>query len=64
MDQEVRDAIEDLKNLVSCRCHPAFKDRGLHDPECMCDYKESVDIVKLALEIKSVASDEGGKDEL
>ena len=45
MDERVLNAIEALLHLSSCRCHPGFKDRGLHDPNCDCDYKEDVDVV-------------------
>ena len=38
-------ALKELEELVSCRCHPAFKDRGLHDPNCNCDSKDAVEAV-------------------
>ena len=42
---EVKHALANLQELVQCRCHEAFKDRGLHDPECNCDYVEEVETV-------------------
>jgi hypothetical protein len=41
----VRQAIAELQDLVLCRCHPAYKDRGRHDPDCECDSAASVDVV-------------------
>jgi hypothetical protein len=34
------EALANLRELTTCRCIPAFKDRGMHDPECNCDYAE------------------------
>ena len=39
------EALEELKIMTNCRCDEAFKDRGLHDPDCQCDYADEVKIV-------------------
>ena len=36
------EALEEPKIMTTCRCHEAFKDRGLHDPDCQCDYAGEV----------------------
>lgn len=41
----VRRSINELQGIVRCRCSPAYKDRGLHDPSCECDSAEAVTIV-------------------
>jgi hypothetical protein len=41
----VKQAIAELQDDVLCRCHPAYKDRGLHDPDCGCDSAEAVQVV-------------------
>lgn len=41
----VKQAIEELQDVVRCRCHPGYTDRGLHDPRCECDSKDAVKIV-------------------
>ena len=47
---EVKHALASLQELVQCRCHEAFKDRGLHDPQCNCDYVEEVEAVTAYIE--------------
>lgn len=56
--QEILDALASLEDLVACRCHEAFKDRGLHDPQCNCDYADELSVVRAAL---IPASEEGGE---
>jgi hypothetical protein len=44
-DDLVKRSIAELQDIVRCRCHPAYKDRGLHDPDCECDSAEAVQVV-------------------
>ena len=44
-DDLVKQSIAELQDLVRCRCHPAYKDRKLHDPDCECDNAENVKVV-------------------
>jgi predicted RNase H-like nuclease (RuvC/YqgF family) len=44
-DDLVKQAIIELQDLVLCRCHPAYKDRNLHDPACHCDDADNVALV-------------------
>lgn len=44
-DHLVKQAIAELQDVVRCRCHAAYKDRGLHDPSCECDSAEAVKVV-------------------
>ena len=44
-DDLVKQSIAELQDLVRCRCHPAYKDRGLHDPDCECDSADAVQVV-------------------
>jgi hypothetical protein len=39
-----------LQDLVRCRCHEAYKGRGLHDPNCHCDSADAVKVVADDLE--------------
>jgi hypothetical protein len=41
----VKQSIAELQDLVRCRCHPAYKDRGMHDPDCDCDSADAVQVV-------------------
>ena len=41
----VKQSIAELQDLLRCRCHPAYKDRGLHDPDCDCDSADAVLVV-------------------
>jgi hypothetical protein len=67
-DDLVKNAIAELQDDVRCRCHPAYKDRGLHDPDCNCDSAGAVQVVtdrieeleaklKLADEISNLQAD-------
>ena len=49
-DDLVRQALEELQDLVRCQCHDAYKDRGLHDPTCCCDSAEAVKVVSDRIE--------------
>ena len=44
-DDLVKQSIAELQDLVRCRCHEAYKGRGLHDPDCHCDSAETVKVV-------------------
>ena len=44
-DDLVKQSIAELQDLVRCRCHPAYKDRGMHDPDCECDSADAVQVV-------------------
>jgi hypothetical protein len=44
-DDQVKQSIAELQDLVRCRCHPAYKDRGMHDPDCDCDSADAVQVV-------------------
>ena len=41
----VKQSIAELQDLVRCRCHDAYKVRGLHDPDCECDNADAVRVV-------------------
>ena len=43
------DALAELEDLVRCRCSPAYKNRGLHDPDCDCDSADSVAVLRAIL---------------
>lgn len=42
----VKQSIAELQDLVRCRCHDAYKGRGLHDPTCCCDYAEALKMLE------------------
>jgi hypothetical protein len=44
-DDLVKQSIAELQDIVRCRCKPAFKDRGMHDPDCECDSADAVQVV-------------------
>ena len=44
-DAELKQAMAELQEVVRCRCHEAYRDRGLKDPHCECDSAEAVKIV-------------------
>ena len=44
-DDLVKQSIAELQDLVRCRCHHAYKDRGMHDPDCDCDSADAVQVV-------------------
>ena len=48
-DLTLEQAIAEMRDMVRCRCHPGFKDRGLHDPDCHCDSAEAVEVLARAL---------------
>jgi hypothetical protein len=45
MTIEVDQVIAALQEMVKCRCNPAYEDRGLHDPNCQCDYASEVKVI-------------------
>ena len=49
-DDLVKQSIAELQDLVRCRCHDAYKGRGLHDPTCCCDYAEALKVVACRIE--------------
>ena len=49
-DDLVKQYIAELQDLVRCRCHDAYKGRGLHDPTCCCDYAEALKVVSDRIE--------------
>ena len=48
-DLSIEQAIAEMRDLVRCRCHPAFTERKLHDPDCNCDSAEAVEVLANAL---------------
>jgi hypothetical protein len=44
-DDLVKQSIEELRELMRCRCHPAYTDRGLHNSDCMYYMDAAVNIV-------------------
>lgn len=44
-DDPVKQALAELNDIVRCRCHEAYKGRGLQDPQCMCDSADAVKVV-------------------
>ena len=48
-DLSIEQAIAEVRDLVRCRCHPAFTERKLHDPDCNCDSAEAVEVLANAL---------------
>lgn len=51
-DEELKQAIAELQEVVRCRCDEAYRDRGLKDPHCECDSAEAVKVV--AIRIKAL----------
>jgi hypothetical protein len=49
-DDPVKQAITELQDLVRCRCHPAYRDRNLHDPDCHCEDADNVALVAARIE--------------
>ena len=49
-DDLVKQSIAELQDIVRCRCHPAYKDRGMHDPDCECDSADAVQVVAKRIE--------------
>lgn len=46
----VKQAIAELQDVVRCRCHEAYKGRGLQDPSCECDSADAVKVVANCIE--------------
>ena len=44
-DDLVQQSIAELQDIVRCRCHPAYRDRGMQDPDCECDSADAVQVV-------------------
>jgi len=44
-DDLVKKALDELGDVVRCRCDEAFRDRDLQDPECNCDSMDAVRVV-------------------
>ena len=44
-DDLVKQSIAELQDIVRCRCHEAYKGRGLHDPDCHCDSSDAAKVV-------------------
>jgi hypothetical protein len=49
-DDLVKQALAELNDIVRCRCHAAYTDRKLHDPDCNCDSAEALQIVSGRIE--------------
>lgn len=49
MTGRVQAAIEELRFLTTCRCDAAWTERGLHERECVSDYREDLDVLLAAL---------------
>ena len=49
-DEQVKQALAELSDLVRCNCHEAFRDRGLQDPQCHCDSMDAVRVVIARIE--------------
>jgi hypothetical protein len=49
-DDLVKQALAELGDIVRCRCHAAYTDRKLHDPDCNCDSAEALQIVSGRIE--------------
>jgi hypothetical protein len=54
-DDLVKQALAELGDLVRCRCHAAYTDRKLHDPDCNCDSAEALQIVADRIEALDLA---------
>ena len=66
-DLSIEQAIAEMRDLVRCRCHPAFTERKLHDPDCNCDSAEAVEVLANALpavqpKVKPLVWEESLKD--
>jgi len=49
VQETVAQALAELRDLTRCRCHPAYRDRGLHDPACNCDSTDAVEALAARL---------------
>lgn len=41
-DDLVKQALAELGDMVRCRCHEAYRNRDLQDPQCNCDSMDAV----------------------
>lgn len=57
MTDLVKQAIAELHDIVRCRCHEAYRGRGLHDPSCECDSADAVKVVADRIEEIEAESD-------
>ena len=60
-DEELKQALAELGDVVRCRCHEAYKGRGLHDPDCQCDSAEALATVTKHIEALTAERDEHWK---
>lgn len=44
-EDALKQALAELGDVVRCRCDEAYRDRGLHDPQCQCDSMDAVRVV-------------------
>jgi hypothetical protein len=44
-DDLVKQSIAELQDIVRCRCHPAYKELVMQDPDCECDSADAVQVV-------------------
>jgi hypothetical protein len=49
-DDVLEQALAELGDVVRCRCDEAYRDRGLHDPQCQCDSADAVKVVTARIE--------------
>jgi hypothetical protein len=45
----VTQALDELADVVACRCGPEYKDRRMHHPECHYDSQAALDTLRAAL---------------
>jgi hypothetical protein len=48
--EKLEEALAELSDMVRCRCDEAYRDRGLHDPQCQCDSMDAVRVVIARIE--------------
>lgn len=56
-ESDIHNSIENLRHLATCRCDSAYTGRGLHDPQCLCDYGLEVVIVASAVAERAALSE-------
>lgn len=49
IETQLRQAIEELRNLTTCRCDESWTGRGLHSPDCNQEFGGEVETVAAAL---------------
>lgn len=49
-DDLIKQALAELGDIVHCRCHEAYKDRNLQDPQCQCDSADALTTVSKHIE--------------